>query len=85
VKVKILYFASLRESVGRDSEELELPPDVKTVADLRRVLRARGETWEKALDERRLVRFALNRDMASGGASLKAGDEVAFFPPVTGG
>lgn len=82
--VKVLYFASLREAVGRSGEELELPIDVATVGALRTHLAARGEGWH-ALAAGRNVRAALNQRMVGGEAPVSAGDEVAFFPPVTGG
>ena len=82
--MKVLYFASLREAVGRTDEELELPAGVATVGDLRAHLAARGEGWQ-ALAEGRNVRAALNQRMVGADAALAAGDEVAFFPPVTGG
>lgn len=85
VKVKVLYFASIREKLGRDAEELDLPADIATVAALRTHLRARGGAWAEALAEGRLLRAAVNQDMAQPAAAIKAGDEVAFFPPVTGG
>ena len=85
MKVKVLYFAALREQLGTASEEIELPAGVATVAALRSHLRGRGGAWELALAEAKLVRAAVNQDMAPPTAALKAGDEVAFFPPVTGG
>ncbi len=85
MKVKLLYFASLREQLGTPGEELELPRDVTTVGGLRAHLKARGGVFEKALSEKSPVRVAVNQDMAQQGAPIKAGDEVAFFPPVTGG
>jgi molybdopterin synthase sulfur carrier subunit len=85
VKVKILYFASVREKLGTDAEEVELPAGVATVAGLRSHLRARGGAWAEALAEGRLLRTAVNQDMVPPASALKAGDEVAFFPPVTGG
>jgi len=85
VKVKILYFASIREKLGRDAEDVELPPGVATIAGLRTHLRSRGGAWAEALAEGRLLRAALNQDMAQPAAAIKAGDEIAFFPPVTGG
>ncbi len=83
--VRILYFASLREKLGRDAEAIELPAGVSTVAALRAHLRARGGAWADALAEGRLLRAAVNQDMVPPSAAVKAGDEVAFFPPVTGG
>ena len=85
MKVRVLYFASVREKLGRDAEELELPADVSTIAGLRTHLRARGGAWAEALADNRLLRTAVNQDMAQPAAAIKPGDEVAFFPPVTGG
>jgi molybdopterin synthase sulfur carrier subunit len=85
LKVKVLFFASMREQLGQPSEELELPASINTVGALRDHLRARGGAWETTFAPNRAVRAAVNQDMAQAGASLKAGDEVAFFPPVTGG
>jgi molybdopterin synthase sulfur carrier subunit len=85
VKVKVLYFASIREKVGTHAEEIELPPGVATVAALRDYLRARGGNYEQAFSEKALLRSAVNQDMVQPAAVLNAGDEVAFFPPVTGG
>jgi len=85
VKVKILYFASIREKLGKDAEELDLPAGVSTVAGLRSHLRARGGAWAEALADSRLLRTAVNQDMAQATAAIRPGDEVAFFPPVTGG
>jgi molybdopterin synthase sulfur carrier subunit len=85
MKVKVLFFAALREQVGVRSEEVELPGDKSTVAALRSHLAARGGAWQSALSEKKLLRFAVNQDMARTDATLEAGDEVAFFPPVTGG
>ena len=85
MKVKVLYFAALREQVGTSSEEIDLPREVTTVAGLRSYLTQRGDSWKSALAEGRLIRMAVNQDMAKPSAAIKAGDEVAFFPPVTGG
>ena len=85
MKVKVLFFAALREQVGVTTEEVELPGEKSTVAALRSHLAARGGAWQSALSEKKLLRFAINQDMAQPDAMLKAGDEVAFFPPVTGG
>jgi len=85
VKVKVLFFANLREQLGTGGEEIELPAGIYTVAALRAYLIKRGAPWQGALAEGKLVRMAVNQDMAPPTAALKAGDEVAFFPPVTGG
>jgi sulfur-carrier protein len=85
VKVKVLFFAALREQLGTSAEEIELPPGVSTVAALRNHLSRRGGTYEKAFGGKTLIRSAVNQDMVQATARIKAGDEVAFFPPVTGG
>ena len=85
MKLKILYFASLREKLGKDAEEIELPAGVATVAGLRNHLQRLGSSYENAFSKKALLRAAVNQDMVKEGASIKAGDEVAFFPPVTGG
>jgi molybdopterin synthase sulfur carrier subunit len=85
MKVKILYFASLREKVGKEAEEIALPAGVATVAALRSHLRGRGGVYENSFSEEMLLRAAVNQDMVQPTAAVKAGDEVAFFPPVTGG
>jgi len=85
VKVKVLFFASLREQLGTAAEEIELPAGIATVAGLRAHLSERGISWKAALSEGKPVRAAVNQDVASPAAPLNPGDEVAFFPPVTGG
>lgn len=84
MKVKVLFFASLREALGTTGEELQLPAGVDTVGSLRAHLATRGGAWE-ALTRAGNLRFAVNQDMAGEATALRPGDEVAFFPPVTGG
>lgn len=81
----LLYFARLREDLGCAEETFVLSPSVQTVQTLREALIARGAAWAKALDGARAVRVAVNQTMARADTPIKAGDEVAFFPPVTGG
>jgi len=85
VKVTVLFFAALREQLGRPREELELPAGVSTVGGLRDHLRARGGEWANVFAPNRPVRAAVNQEMVQPVATISAGDEVAFFPPVTGG
>lgn len=84
-KVTLLYFARLREQFGTSSETAALPTDVKTLGDLVAWLRARGGVWATELADGRAYRLAVNQDMADLETALKDGDEVAIFPPVTGG
>jgi molybdopterin synthase sulfur carrier subunit len=85
MRVRLLFFASLRETVGSAGEQVELPAEVREVGTLREWLAARGEPWSTALAARRTVRVAVNQAMATASQSLRDNDEVAFFPPVTGG
>ena len=85
MKLNLLYFARLREALGRDRETVELPPGVTTVADLRAWLVARGEPFAGAFGEIRRIRAAVDQAMAHDDTRLADGAEVAFFPPVTGG
>ncbi|MDT3669192.1 MAG: molybdopterin converting factor subunit 1 [Aromatoleum sp.] len=84
MNIKILYFASLRDAVGQAEESFELPSGVSTVADLRAFLADRGDSWT-ALEAGRNVRAARNQRMAGPSDPVSPGDEIAFFPPVTGG
>jgi molybdopterin synthase sulfur carrier subunit len=85
VKLKILYFASVKEKLGTRAEEVDVPAGVSTVGGRRAHLGARGGPYGEVFGEKKLVRAAVNQDMAGATAPIKAGDEVAFFPPVTGG
>jgi molybdopterin synthase sulfur carrier subunit len=81
--VTVRYFASIREAVGQGSEAVAT--QAATVGALRDELLARGGAYAEALARGRAVRAALNQVMCDDDAALAAGDEVAFFPPVTGG
>jgi len=85
MKVRILYLASLREQLGKTGEDLDISPATSTVAGLRTLLMARGGPWQSALAQGRALRVAVNHEMAQPATPVKPGDEVAFFPPVTGG
>ena len=85
MKIKVLWFANLREQIGTNAEVIDLPDSASTVAGLRLHLMKRGGAWQSALSDMKVVRVAVNQDMAAAGAPLNPGDEVAFFPPVTGG
>lgn len=82
--LKILYFAGLRETIGCSGETVEFPDGVATVAALRDWLAAQGEGREALLTAKNL-RAAVNQKMVGLDAAIADGDEVAFFPPVTGG
>lgn len=83
--IKVLYFARLREQLGSSGEEITPGPELATVADLATLLRERGGAWSDALGEGETIMAAVNQEMARMDAPVMDGDEVAFFPPVTGG
>ena len=83
--VTVIYFARLREALGRSSEQIALPADVRDLAALRQMLRSRGGAWADELADNKPVRAAVNQDVAQGDTRITDGDEIAFFPPVTGG
>ena len=83
--ITVLYFARLREVLGKSSEQIALPGTVRDLEGLRAMLIARGGAWEEELAPSKPVRAAVNQAMAVGDTELTDGDEVAFFPPVTGG
>lgn len=83
--MQILYFAWVREKIGTGAEEIPLPDDVRDVAGLVELLAARSPGHAAAFANRRSIRAAVNQDFATPATPVSARDEVAFFPPVTGG
>lgn len=81
--MKILYFAWLRQKIGRSEETIDAP--VLTVAALVDHLRGRGEGYRAAFDDLKLIRCAVNQEHVGLDTKLSPNDEIAFFPPVTGG
>ena len=83
--VTLLYFAGLRETLGCSREELALPSGNATVSSLVERLRSRDPRWTDAFAPGKSWRVAVNQRMADLATPVKPGDEIAFFPPVTGG
>jgi molybdopterin synthase sulfur carrier subunit len=83
--VKLVYFAWVRERIGRAEEEVELPAGIATVSDLVGWLKGRGEEYAYAFETEGIVRAAIDRVHVKPDASLAGAREVAFFPPMTGG
>ena len=81
--LRVRYFASLREAIGRGAEDIATT--APTLGALRQELVARGGAYAEALAQGRAVRMAIDQDMATEDQPLRSGAEVAFFPPVTGG
>jgi molybdopterin synthase sulfur carrier subunit len=83
--MKLRYFAWLRTRIGRGEESLDPPPGIATVADLIAWLATRGPGYAAALADPKIVRVAVNQDYVGPAHPVRPGDEVALFPPVTGG
>jgi len=83
--MKILYFAWVRQKAGVAEEDIDLPPEVKTLSDLVIWLKARSPEFEAAFADIKSVRAAIDQSHASLDASIEGANEIAFFPPVTGG
>jgi len=85
MSVKLLYFAWVRERVGKGEEVVEPPAGVSTVADLMTWLAGRGEEYAFAFENPRIIRAAIDRTHVKASATIAGAREVAFFPPMTGG
>jgi len=83
--ITVLYFARLKEALGKSSEQIDLPAATSTVGDVSALLAMREGVWTHEFAAGRALRAAVNQDLASMDTPVKDGDEVAFFPPVTGG
>jgi molybdopterin synthase sulfur carrier subunit len=82
--VQLRFFASLRETLGAGDEQLELPGHISDLYGLTQWLQSRDDTWKQALADRRL-HVAVNQQIVNANTAIRDGDEVAWFPPVTGG
>lgn len=83
--MKVLYFAWLRQRIGTGEEDLNPPSDVLNAGQLIDWLKTRGPGYEKAFENAKAVKIAVNQEFGSRDTPVAAGDEIAFFPPVTGG
>ena len=83
--MKVLYFAWLRQRIGRGDEDLDLPEGVGTVGDLVEWLKNAGPGYAQAFVELNAIRVAVNQEYVPFTHPIANGDEIAFFPPVTGG
>lgn len=85
MRVKLLYFAWVREKVGKAEEQIELPAGIGTIAELVAWLKQRGPEYAEAFQRSEVIRAAVDRTHVRPAASIVGATEIAFFPPVTGG
>ena len=85
MNIKLFYFARLKETLKYSTEDLALPADVTSILKLKAFLAKRGDVWSDMLMGKLMVRAAINHALVDDLATISDGDEVAFFPPVTGG
>lgn len=83
--MNILYFALIRENIGHSSETIELPNDINDVNGLIKILEAKGDNYKAAFAQTDLIRVAVNQEYVNLDHTISSNDEVAFFPPMTGG
>lgn len=83
--MQVLYFGWVRSRIGVPGEEIALPEGVASVAELMEWLKARGDGYARAFEDADAVRAAVNQEIAPPDAAVAENDEVAFFPPMTGG
>jgi len=83
--VKLLYFAWVRERIGKSDEVITPPADVATVGELMDWLAGRGEEYAHAFENRKVIRAAIDRNHVQPGTAIAGAREIAFFPPMTGG
>lgn len=83
--ITLLYFARLREQISTDEEQRDLPEDIRTLGDLISWLSAQSPAYKMAFADMDKVRAAINEQAATLDSPVKDGDEIAFFPPMTGG
>jgi sulfur-carrier protein len=83
--LRVLYFAWLRERIGKTDEDIALPQDVRTAGELIAWLTQRGDEYAHAFENPKVVRVAIDRKHVKHDAAIAGAREVAFFPPMTGG
>lgn len=85
MRIKLVYFAWVREQIGKQEEQIELPANVTTIAELLEHLKLCGEEYAAALEHTNVIRTAINQEHVEHDEPIGDGMEIALFPPMTGG
>jgi molybdopterin synthase sulfur carrier subunit len=83
--LKLVYFAWVRERIGKPEEEIDPPANVRTIAELVAWLSGRGEEYAYAFENAKVIRAAIDRNHVKPDTQIAGAREIAFFPPMTGG
>ncbi|MCB1466117.1 MAG: molybdopterin converting factor subunit 1 [Rhizobiaceae bacterium] len=83
--MKLIYFAWVRERIGKSEEDIDVPSSIRTVGDLLDWLKSRGEGYEQALQVPQAIRVAINQEHVQHNEPVAGAREIALFPPMTGG
>ena len=83
--MKLVYFAWVRERIGKPEEEIDLPASVRTIGDLMTYLTGRGEEYAYAFENAKVIRTAIDHTHVKPDTAIAGAREIAFFPPMTGG
>lgn len=85
MRVNLVYFAWVREKIGRDEEVVELPSETISIGELISHLKSLGDEYDAAFEHQNVIRAAINQEHAEHDEIVRDGNEVALFPPMTGG
>ncbi|PPR26297.1 MAG: hypothetical protein CFH34_01037 [Alphaproteobacteria bacterium MarineAlpha9_Bin4] len=83
--MKVLYFSWIKDNIGKNEEDLSLNDNIKTISDLINYLITINENYKKAFSDISIIRFSKNMNLVNIDEMIDNDDEIAFFPPMTGG